>query len=442
MMDTEERQSDELERFDRKAGEALRRNEVQPPAGLLDRIERTLEAVPAPPAPRKRWRIAYTWATAGAAAAIAVLLLLALPTEVTRPDMPLAVTTVRPVTPPAAPAAPTTAAAPHDMAQPQPTETPRTSLPVSATPTPAVTTPAAPAESVPATPAASDTETSNTPSDNAPTAQQDTPEEADRAAQTLRARTDAYWDRLLAQDNGRNRSRRKPVSCALYAGNFGTGQANINPSDPTMAASDLFIHQQDDDGIAVATSLTDENGRPTAPSGLHIPEDISLQHRMPLSVGLSLAVPLTERLTIATGLTYSYLYSSAHQQFASSQVTATRELHYLGIPLGFTYTFYRKGNFNFYIQGYGMVEKAVACRETFRFATQQDRGEEIYPVAVRGVQWSLGVSTGVHYAFTDHIGLYLEPGADYYFRTTTQPENYRTIRPVSFSLRIGLRFGV
>ena len=90
MMDTEERQSDELERFDRKAGEALRRNEVQPPAGLLDRIERTLEAVPAPPAPRKRWRIAYTWATAGAAAAIAVLLLLALPTEVTRPDMPLA----------------------------------------------------------------------------------------------------------------------------------------------------------------------------------------------------------------------------------------------------------------------------------------------------------------------------------------------------------------
>lgn len=440
-MKIEESQThDPLDAFERKAGETLRRYEEVPPEAMLARIEQTLAARSAAPVRRTLWRRAYAWTATGIAAAIAAGLLLTLPKTAHRTEeLPAA--------------AMTQAITPADGTPLSTPETPTSAVPARPVPPQqaaaagemTVTDPAASPEAQPSLPAR-ESESVAAPTPVADETSTPTPEhtlEADEAARTLRARTEAYWDRLIAQESRPNRRHAadRKIALGAYAGNFGAGQADISSADPT-AFSDLFVSQREDSSYALVTSLTDENGTPTTPPPGHIPETFSLRHRMPLNVGLSLAVPLTNRLSLVTGVNYTYLYSSGSQQFINSQLSATRELHYLGIPLGLSYTFYRTGRFGFYVQGSGMIEKAVACRETLRITTPQDQNFERYNNRIGGVQWSVGVTAGVDFAFTDHIALYLEPGASYYFRAPSQPENYRTAHPLHFAFRIGLRFGV
>ena len=439
-MKIEESQThDPLDAFERKAGETLRRYEEVPPEAMLARIEQTLAARSAAPVRRTLWRRAYAWTATGIAAAIAAGLLLTLPKTAHRTEALPAASMAQAITPadgtPLSTPETPTSAVPARPVPPQQSAAREMTVPDTAVSAEGL--PSLPAREPEPVPESSRTETMQTP----PTTHHTI--EADEAARTLRARTEAYWDRLIAQDSRPNRRHAadRKIALGAYAGNFGAGQADISSADPT-AFSDLFVSQREDSGYALATSLTDENGTPTTPPPGHIPEAFSLRHRLPLNVGLSLAVPLTDRLSLVTGINYSYLYSSGQQQFIASQVAATRELHYLGIPLGLSYTFYRTGRFGFYVQGSGMIEKAVACRETLRITTPQDQNFERYNNRIDGVQWSVGVTAGVDFAFTDHIALYLEPGASYYFRAPSQPENYRTAHPLHFAFRIGLRFGV
>ena len=98
--------------------------------------------------------------------------------------------------------------------------------------------------------------------------------------------------------------------------------------------------------------------------------------------------------------------------------------------------------FGFYVQGGGMVEKGVAWRETQGFADAGDSGRESTLRRIKGVQFSVSAAAGVSYNFNRHIGLYVEPGVGYYFRQKDQPASYRTVHPTSFSVKVGVRFGL
>ena len=261
------------------------------------------------------------------------------------------------------------------------------------------------------------------------------------AAAELRRNTDAYWERAIAREY--DGSPRRKVAGSVYAGNFGTFAGNSVTNDPDRAASaGMLIKQTSDGGMTLQSGLHEENGRPVlAPTG-PVTEEVRLQHRMPLNVGLSLSVPLGERLALTTGLNYSYLYSSSEQSFSAGTAHITRELHYIGVPVGLTYTFYRAGGFGFYVQGGGMVEKGVAWRETQGFADAGDSGRESTLRRIKGVQFSVSAAAGVSYNFNRHIGLYVEPGVGYYFRQKDQPASYRTVHPTSFSVKVGVRFGL
>ena len=119
-----------------------------------------------------------------------------------------------------------------------------------------------------------------------------------------------------------------------------------------------------------------------------------------------------------------------------------KQADYIGVPVGLTYTFYRAGGFGFYVQGGGMVEKGVAWRETQGFADAGDSGRESTLRRIKGVQFSVSAAAGVSYNFNRHIGLYVEPGVGYYFRQKDQPASYRTVHPTSFSVKVGVRFGL
>lgn len=273
-----------------------------------------------------------------------------------------------------------------------------------------------------------------------------TPPPADAGAETRSDGKDAQreWDRLIAQESRTPKRRTlRRVSAGLYTGNFGSMKGNMDTNDPDRAASDgMVIKQASDKGGSLQSGIHEDNGKPVLAPGQPVTQSVNLHHRMPVNAGLTLAIPLSDRFALKTGLNYSYLYSSSDQAFTAGTAHITRELHYIGIPLAVSYTFYRTRGFEFYAQGGGMAEKAVAWREVKSFSTSEDTSADRLSRKVAGVQFSVNATAGVGYNFNRHLGIYIEPGLTYYFFQKDQPANYRTVHPASFSLRIGLKFGI
>ena len=55
------------------------------------------------------------------------------------------------------------------------------------------------------------------------------------------------------------------------------------------------------------------------------------------------------------------------------------------------------------------------------------------------VQFSVGAGLGVEFMLSNHLGLYLDPGFNYYF-PCNQPRSIRTEKPLMLNFDVGLRF--
>ena len=427
--------------FEKKIADSLRHYEEQPPHDILSRIEETLAAQGAVGGTKRRKTAVLIPLYRYVAAAAAVALIIVGALYVNRR------TAVELVTVP--------------VAENTPEATPDTSTDSDSTAVavemPSVAEiPTLVAGEVPETQPLSETTVSSgetelyvsefTDADETEDSQEFTePEQPQIYRQRRGQQPSRYEKRLTAQDTrlaAHTATRRTRVTGAVYAGNYGAGTGDLSTREQDKVASaNMLIQQTFDDAVPYANGLNTEDGMimPVAES-LNTQEAV-LNHRMPVTLGVSVAFPLNDRLALTTGLSYSYLYSSSSQSFTSSSSSVTRELHYLGIPVGLAYTFYSAGNFNLYSQGSAMVEKAVAWRETYGISTALDHNSQSARYHVQGVQMSVNIAAGASYSFNPHLSLYIEPGVSYYFAQRHQPANYRTVHPVNFSLRVGLRFG-
>ena len=152
----------------------------------------------------------------------------------------------------------------------------------------------------------------------------------------------------------------------------------------------------------------------------------------PLSLGLQLEVPLSGRLSLASGLTYSYLVSQYDMLVDKVRYEgAYNQLHYVGIPLSLSWHFVETPSFGFYASAGGAVEKCVAQRYVFASNTLSEK--------VGGLQWSARVGLGAEYWFVPRLGLYLDPSLVYFF-DNHQPLSIRTQQPLQARFEVGLRF--
>ena len=84
----------------------------------------------------------------------------------------------------------------------------------------------------------------------------------------------------------------------------------------------------------------------------------SMDHRLPVSVGLNVRKYITPRLGVETGLVYSYLQSQAQLEGAFGY-KYTQKVHYLGIPLSVTYSVLDRKRLDIFLIGGLIVEKAL-----------------------------------------------------------------------------------
>lgn len=178
---------------------------------------------------------------------------------------------------------------------------------------------------------------------------------------------------------------------------------------------------------------------PTAMEPNPMPVEERVEYEKPFSVGLSASIGLNERVSVLTGLEYTRLGSSHTIGRDTLYIRNQQKIHYVGVPLGLTYSVWSKGKLRLNASAFGKMEIPVAAtlnqvHHNGNAYTYQNNFQFQAPV-----QWSAGAGFGLQYNVLPWMGLYLEPQVRYYFDTGGKVQTIRQAQPVEFAVPFGVR---
>ena len=159
------------------------------------------------------------------------------------------------------------------------------------------------------------------------------------------------------------------------------------------------------------------------------------KHHAPVSVGLQVAFGIAPRLSLSTGLVYTRTSSDFYPYAPGSSYNVHQVLHYVGIPVGLNYEFWQSGGFHAYVMAGAEADYNVKNDTEEEGVKKEDAKRD-------RVQLSGKASLGVQYDITPKVGLYIEPGAKYYFDNGSHVENTFKDKKLNFNLQFGLRFNL
>lgn len=154
-------------------------------------------------------------------------------------------------------------------------------------------------------------------------------------------------------------------------------------------------------------------------------------HYHPMSFGLSVGYNLTPRLTLTTGMVYTYASSDFTSSAAGDDIVETQRLHYIGIPLNVKYKVWGNSAVQTYATAGGQADINVSAKIQTGDITK-DTGKD-------HIQFSIGGAVGVQYNVIPHLGLYAEPGVRYYIDNKSDTETIFKEKKLNFNLQLGIR---
>ena len=164
-------------------------------------------------------------------------------------------------------------------------------------------------------------------------------------------------------------------------------------------------------------------------------QQVNAKHHAPVSVGLQVAFGIAPRLTLSTGLVYTRTSSDFYPYAPGSSYNVHQVLHYVGIPVGLNYEFWQSGGFHAYVMAGAEADYNVK-NDTEEEGVKKENAKR------DRVQLSGKASLGAQYDITPKVGLYIEPGAKYYFDNGSHVENTFKDKKLNFNLQFGLRFNL
>lgn len=164
-------------------------------------------------------------------------------------------------------------------------------------------------------------------------------------------------------------------------------------------------------------------------------QQVNAKHHAPVSVGLQVAFGIAPRLSLSTGLVYTRTSSDFYPYAPGSSYNVHQVLHYVGIPVGLNYEFWQSGGFHAYVMAGAEADYNVKNDTDEEGVKKEDAKRD-------RVQFSGKASLGAQYDITPKVGLYIEPGAKYYFDNGSHVENTFKDKKLNFNLQFGLRFNL
>ena len=164
-------------------------------------------------------------------------------------------------------------------------------------------------------------------------------------------------------------------------------------------------------------------------------QQVKAKHHAPVSVGLQVAFGIAPRLSLSTGMVYTRTSSDFYPYAPGSSYNVHQVLHYVGIPVGLNYEFWQSGGFHAYVMAGAEADYNVKNDTDEEGVKKEDAKRD-------RVQFSGKASLGAQYDITPKVGLYIEPGAKYYFDNGSHVENTFKDKKLNFNLQFGLRFNL
>ncbi|MCR4569236.1 MAG: porin family protein, partial [Bacteroidales bacterium] len=151
-------------------------------------------------------------------------------------------------------------------------------------------------------------------------------------------------------------------------------------------------------------------------------------HYLPVKAGISARIPLTERLSVTTGLQYALYISKFTYSLSGEKM---QYAHYLGVPARLDWTFASNRWLDVYA-GAGMeVEMCMG-------ATLAEKKLIRDPLCL-----SLLGAAGIQLNLSKRIGLYLEPELSWSVPSANwELDNYRRTHPLVFTVATGIRINI
>ena len=197
------------------------------------------------------------------------------------------------------------------------------------------------------------------------------------------------------------------------------------------------VNSSDDLYSVAPTAMKENNGMIVTGQNKMVKK---ANHRQPITLGVSVALPLSSKMSVETGLMYSHHYSELTYEVGNISHDIKQHLNFVGIPLNLNYRLWQRHNTSVYVSGGGSVEKIVYGKQKERYdGTETTIANK---VEMKELQWALSARFGAAYKLTKGVSFYLEPGVSYHFNNKSDLQTIYSDRPVSFQLKAGLRFNL
>lgn len=232
-----------------------------------------------------------------------------------------------------------------------------------------------------------------------------------------------YDAALMASNEKRHTSR---WSAGAYASNafMANTSANISSQPVMMSQSPVMAFM----------STTNMPESPTRVPLYASNAKEKADHKMPISVGVTVRYALTDRWSLETGLVYTRLKSEFTHQASDAKMVDEQVLDYIGVPLRAQYCLLSWRGLSAYVSAGAQADMNLKARVKSQ-GSERKLGQDRW-------QWSAGASAGIQYDIIPQIGIYVEPGAQYYFDNDSPIQNIYKEHPWNFTLNLGLRVNI
>lgn len=163
-------------------------------------------------------------------------------------------------------------------------------------------------------------------------------------------------------------------------------------------------------------------------------------HSLPLTYSLSLRYQANRRIGLESGIQYTRLNSLFQTGEGFNRIDERQRIDYLGVPLKMSYRIWSGKHVGIYTSAGVTLEIPVKSTVTTEYIlNSQPQLRDNHHLDVP-LQWSTGIGIGIQYNITPTIGIFTEPGVQYYIPIGSGFETYRTQHPFTITIPAGLRF--
>ena len=239
----------------------------------------------------------------------------------------------------------------------------------------------------------------------------------------------------IAKDSFRKKNRQ--LSLAISSGGFGlNSSSNINGA---MMRFNSFDNNPQQSAVMSSPLLYNN----TLLNELNIKNNTKTKkkHYQPITFGLSIKYEINKYCSLESGLTYSSLNSKLESSSAGNVIHQRQNLKYIGIPLKINRNIVKYNKLELYGAAGGEIEKCISgTLNTYNVVNGEDVLQHKEDINISNLQFSLNLSLGAEYKIFKKVGLYVEPGAVYYFDDKSGIESVRSEHPLNLNIKLGVRY--